>query len=714
MVVPTCSVLKLKSITQPIEGGRQGLTAKAPDGVSIKYYPPKDFEGEVTFDYTVDNFGLSDIGQITLNVTKTTGEVYERPDKYPPLNGYGNNVEEPTLGCPFMSLHRISNSEYNTSANALLGAYDTPVTEGEGVARTRPSARLISNELFDSYRQDLRSERLNDLHVHMGQMIFHDTDFSTPFASGSLDDIMGIKVPKGDPIFDENSFGGQFLRFRRSGAQPGTGQGFNVNREQFNKVSAFLDLSHVYSPALARLHTFRTFQQGKLTVDGTTGYMPKNVDDVGLANPLEKDMTTQLLSGDNRANVHPALLALHTVFHVEHNRLCDEVMSEIGYAAADEEVFQMARARNIAQWQAHVYEEYLPALLGPKLKLKRYSGYDPTASVGISNEFATAAARFGHSQVNDVQMCANSDYSECEGGHLLLRDNYFKPGSFLRGGMTRLLRGMFMQKAGKVDTKMVDGMTNQLFGTHAFPLDLASINIQRGRDHGLADYNQVREDLGLKRVRVFEEITSDASLAQQLRELYGDDVDNIDLFVGGLAEDHVEGGDIGETFGTIIMLQFEVLRDGDRYYYENEDYLLFTDSQVANFKRRSLCDIFNDVIEYTDGVDSRVEGFCSKDPYTIMLGAVEDDEGWIEKHFKADVPPILISALATLICCVGGVYVWIRGGVKGLDRLGYTVVKTGEINGNVISGEGGGGAHHLVGTESASLKVVNGNFGTAI
>ena len=696
-------------MAQPTEGATHGLTAKGRDGVTLKYYPPNDFHGEVSFEYSIENFGLFDVGEIRLNVTKTTGEVYERPDIYPPLNGYGNNVEEPTLGCPFMSLDRISDSEYNTSANALLGPYDTPITEGDGVAGARPSARLISNKLFDSYGQDLRSDRLNDLHVHMGQMIFHDTDFSTPFASGSLDDIMGIKVPVGDPTFDEDSTGGQFLRFRRSGVQPGTGSGFNVNREQFNKVSAFLDLSHVYSPALARLHTFRSFQQGKLTVDGITGYMPKNVNDVGLANPLEKVMTSQLLSGDNRANVHPALLALHTVFHVEHNRLCDEVMSEVGYATADEEVFQMARARNIAQWQAHVYEEYLPALLGPNLKLKKYSGYDPTAPVGISNEFATAAARFGHSQVTDVQMCANSDYSECEGGHLLLRDNYFKPGSFLRSGMTRLLRGMFMQRAGKVDTKMVDAMRNQLFGTHAFPLDLASINIQRGRDHGLADYNQVREDLGLGRVESFKEITSDAVLAQQLKELYDDDVDNVDLFVGGLAEDHVVGGDIGATFGTIIKLQFEELRDGDRFYYENEDYLLFNEAQVASFKRRSLCDIFSDAIEYTDGVDPSLEGFCGRDPYTTILSSADGDESWADKYFKADLLPVLVSFLTTLVCCLGAGYIWIRSGGKGLNKLGYAIVETGGSKSDV-----GGGGHHLVGGEGASLKVVEADAGTAI
>lgn len=114
---------------------------------------------------------------------------------------------------------------------------------------------------------------------------------------------------------------------------------------------------------------------------------------------------------------------------------------------------------------------------------------------------------------------------------------------------------------------MVDDMRNFLFPVGASNGgDLAALDIQRGRDHGLPDYNTVRQQLGLKRINntvnlyfickilfwtlameSFEEITENPLVACKLRELYGS-VNNIDLMVGGLAERHIRRGEVGETF----------------------------------------------------------------------------------------------------------------------------------------------------------------------
>jgi hypothetical protein len=110
---------------------------------------------------------------------------------------------------------------------------------------------------------------------------------------------------------------------------------------------------------------------------------------------------------------------------------------------------------------------------------------------------------------------------------------------------------------------------NFLFGPPgAGGLDLASLNIARGRDHGLADYNSMRAAYGLPRVSDFSEITSDADTQAKLESLYGS-VDNIDAWVGGLAEDHVPGGSVGPLLRSIIGDQFTRLRDGDRFWYQN-------------------------------------------------------------------------------------------------------------------------------------------------
>lgn len=57
---------------------------------------------------------------------------------------------------------------------------------------------------------------------------------------------------------------------------------------------------------------------------------------------------------------------------------------------------------------------------------------------------------------------------------------------------------------------MVDDVRNFLFGEPGSGgFDLASLNIQRGRDHGLLGYNDVREAHGLTRAQGFEDVSSD-------------------------------------------------------------------------------------------------------------------------------------------------------------------------------------------------------------
>ncbi|MDP5033510.1 MAG: hypothetical protein NWP31_01055, partial [Solirubrobacteraceae bacterium] len=121
----------------------------------------------------------------------------------------------------------------------------------------------------------------------------------------------------------------------------------------------------------------------------------------------------------------------------------------------------------------------------------------------------------------------------------------------------------------EIDLKVVDDVRNFLFGPPGSGgFDLAAMNIQRGRDHGLADYNTVRAAYGLRRVTSFAQISSNSDTAAALEAAYGS-VSNIDLWVGGLAEDHVRGGSLGPVFTRIVADQFARLRDGDRFYYEN-------------------------------------------------------------------------------------------------------------------------------------------------
>jgi len=133
----------------------------------------------------------------------------------------------------------------------------------------------------------------------------------------------------------------------------------------------------------------------------------------------------------------------------------------------------------------------------------------------------------------------------------------------------------------------VDGLRNFLFGEPGQGgFDLSSLNIQRGRDHGLADYNAVRAAYGLSPVSRFSQISSDRGVQDSLRTLYGN-VNNIDLWVGALAEDHVSGSSTGPLIRKIVSDQFERLRDGDRFWYSR----VFSGSLLDTIQSTRLKDI---------------------------------------------------------------------------------------------------------------------------
>ena len=188
-----------------------------------------------------------------------------------------------------------------------------------------------------------------------------------------------------------------------------------------------------------------------------------------------------------------------------------------------------------AEIQSITYNEFLPLLLG-KNGLDEYKGYDSSVNPEIANLFATAAYRLGHTMLSSQMLRLTEKGHEYEHGHLALKDAFFRPDKLVsEDTMDPILRGLAASHAEAIDTFIIDDVRNFLFGPPgAGGFDLASLNIQRGRDHGLPDYNTAREAYGLTKVTSFSEITSDTVLAGKLKALYGT-VDNIDVFVGGLA-----------------------------------------------------------------------------------------------------------------------------------------------------------------------------------
>ncbi len=394
---------------------------------------------------------------------------------------------------------------------------------------------------------------VTDLFWAWGQFLDHDISITGPAQPMEPFD---IAVPAGDPFFDPAATGVEVIPLMRS-----THSGGRV-RQQVNEITAWIDGSQVYGSDAERAAALRRRGgRGDRLRTSAGRLLPFN--DRGLDNEPSRDPRF-FLAGDVRANENVALTALHTLFVREHNRIVKLLRSE-GVAPAEER-YQRARALVVAELQAITYNEFLPLLLGPGA-LSPDVAYDDRANPGISNLFSTACYRFGHSMLPHRLLRLRRNGGEIAAGHLTLRDAFFAPEELGAGGLEPVLRGLAARKAQEVDLLVVDDVRNFLFGPPGSGgFDLAALNIQRGRDHGLASYNQARRDLGLRPAASFADITSDRQVWRALERAYGS-VENIDPWVGALAESHRPGSLVGELTWHVVRDQFERLRDGDRFWY---------------------------------------------------------------------------------------------------------------------------------------------------
>lgn len=163
------------------------------------------------------------------------------------------------------------------------------------------------------------------------------------------------------------------------------------------------------------------------------------------------------------------------------------------------------------------------------------------------------------------------------------------------GSIDRLLLGLSNQPSQRRDEFIADELTNHLFQTpnSRFGMDLAAINVQRGRDHGIPPYTSWREPCGLTPVKTWHDLEAIMSVdtLHRFRSTY-EHVDDIDLFSGGLAERPVRGGIVGPVFACIIAQQFLNLRKGDRFWYETSDRNAgFTLTQLQQIRRVTFAQI---------------------------------------------------------------------------------------------------------------------------
>lgn len=488
-----------------------------------------------------------------------------------PIDGWGANIDNPSWGAANVNLRRMADAEYGDGVSSMGGV-------------GRPSAREVSNA-FHHGRSPVWSRRvMTSMVFHWGQFLDHDIDLSTA---------PGENAPITIPLDDAWMVPGGTIGFTRSIWDPATGTDPLNPRQQINQITSYIDASNVYGSDEATALALRELSGGRL-VAGDDDLLPYNTLGVIMDDPFGRPVEQLFAAGDIRANEQPGLTCLHTLFMREHNRLAGE-LAATHPEWDDEQLYQGAREMNWAQIQAITYNEFLPALLGPGA-LPSYAGYFGAMDATIANEFSGALYRFGHSMVNPTLPRFSPDGSPFPAGDLDLFDSFFNPDAIVSsGGIEPIMRGQIRELAQEIDPFIVDDIRNMLFGGGGIGFDLGAFNLQRGRDHGVPSYNNMRLAMKLSPASTFADISPDPDIQARLASVYAGP-DDVDLWIGALCEPHVPGSSVGQLLHAVFVDQFKRLRDGDRFFYLN--YL--SPSQINAVNATSLADIIrrNTSIDY--------------------------------------------------------------------------------------------------------------------
>ncbi|MGW4211632.1 peroxidase family protein [Lentzea sp. NPDC004789] len=537
------------------------------------------------------------------------------------LDGHGNNRAHPDWG---------------TAGEAYTRLAPTRYADGVGQPVAGPNARYVSNRIFADGRQNLPSDRgVSQWAQVWAQFMDHTFGLREDTATDA-----SIPWDNDAPMEHvRNDLGS--IPMRRSGVVDGV-----TPHQQKNIVSSYLDGWAVYGGTQDRLTWLR---------DGAKLLLPNNTlprrqarggdgtDAPVMTGPFGAITTgTGVVAGDMRANENATITAVQTLFAREHNRIVDRLPSHL----SDEERFQIARKVVIAEQQWITYQEFLPAM---GVRLAPYRGYRPDVRTSLANEFATVGYR-SHSMVRgDFEVVTNTsryspqqlDALRAKGMSVTVTGDQVELGipprllPFNPDLVDDVQIGPLLQSFGRQPENRNDEVVDEdALRSIVFLIpgcvprcltavvDVAALDVERGRDHGIAAYNDLRRAYGLAPKPSFRAITGEATesfpadpeltpgdeindpnsldhvrpgvrrttTAARLKAIYGD-VSGLDAIVGMMAEPRLPGGEFGELQHAIWKKQFEALRDGDRFFHANDPALRIIRARYGVDYRRSLGDV---------------------------------------------------------------------------------------------------------------------------
>ena len=581
------------------------------------------------------------------------------------LDGSNNNLRHTSWGAIGTNYMRRARANYADGAGAMVQG---------------PPARYISNRIFNDTGQNVFSLRGATQWVWAwGQLLDHTFGLRQDGGENAR-----IPFNAKDPLESfTNNLGA--LDFQRSGVAAGTGTSSRNPREQVNTASSYIDAFAVYGGTEDRLEWLRDGSvNGNVADNAATlmlpgGYLPTATargnpaaaPHMELQGPLNGNPNASIEAGDVRANENIALTATHTLMAREHNRIVGLLPRNL----PDQLKFEIARRVVGAEEQYITYNEFLPAV---GVRLPRYRGYDPGVDPSISNEFAATGYRV-HSMIHGEfeieaavgRFTADQLAAFARQGIVVEQEDdgvaldvplsvaFGNPGLVQQIGLGPVLASLGAESQYANDEQMDNQLRSTLFevpapgtdprlctGADAPPscfrgvVDLGALDIERGRDHGMPSYNDMRRAYGLAPKTSFTAITGEATesfpsdplinradpindpnildvialfdrggnrlvvgsdagnetavrevrrttVAARLKAIFGS-VNRLDVFTGMLSEQHLAGSELGELQNAIWTDQFTRLRDGDRFFYLNDPALRIIEQRFGISYRATL------------------------------------------------------------------------------------------------------------------------------
>ncbi|KAF9281335.1 hypothetical protein BGZ74_002412 [Mortierella antarctica] len=485
--------------------------------------------------------------------------------EYRSYNGIGNNLDNPLAGSawiPFLQNHTIAKaaSYPEQEQQPPLVSISCPISP---VPNQWAAGRCVSN-IAMSYNTPTKNTKQRQQFMSTTYRTHMVTHFAHYVALNLIATAPAASVAKLIPFPpDDASYQspGSFIKPVRSGV---------------NMVTSFLDQSALYGSSESDVLRLRDRPGCKMRVNlNRKGheYPPRlpnnpNMYDLGRFSEKSSDIFSATFS---------------TLFIREHNWYCNKLTAK--YPGMDPDIlFEKTRAYMIALLQRITFTEYLANVLGTTPPA--YTGYKPDLLPGIDSMFATSFFRYGHTELPESYQILNKQNQLVE----ILSFNDTRTRQILEDfGFEDIARLLARQAQEEVDIYYADGTRNYISDTRA-PLDLAMLDVLRGRDRLLPKYNEARTIFNLPRAKSFAEISTNNKVQEALKRLYAT-VDDVEMSVGALCEDHdLPNSSLGPLFRAGIMAQFIAIRDSDRFWYESPGVL--DDGVLELVQGTTLRDLF--------------------------------------------------------------------------------------------------------------------------